>query len=292
MTTLQHSMLEQIRKHAREVHEALPEASWADHVYAFALRVLSTTFGSDWLEHHVLASDDKSPFFRNLDAKAGDESLHRARVVDLAETILNLQEVPGLKNVLQEMSVGHIEDRFAELEVGKILALAGVKFNYVTPGGPRGSSYDLKIATPSGEVCADVKCRVESNLAPSKSSILNTLKAARTQLPEDEMGAFFLKFPQSWAPDGDINHLIPMLEQAAGEFLRGTGRVVAIVMYFNLVRPVANSIHVYNVYRQVLSSHHKFGNREVFVLPPDHQPFIAPRPNWIRLAEVCKLEPV
>ncbi|EHL24817.1 hypothetical protein KYG_00847 [Acidovorax sp. NO-1] len=291
MTAPQLSMIEQIRKHAQEVQEELPEASWEDHIYTLAVRLLNTTFGKDWLEHHVLASDDKSPFFRNLNAAAGDDSFHRARVVDLAETILNLQKVPGVIDVLREMKLGHIEDRFAELEVGKMLALAGTKFNYVTPSGLRGSSYDLEIATPAGVVCADVKCKVESNLTPSGGAIVTTLKGARTQLPDDQMGAFFLKFPQSWAPDGDIKPLIPMLEQAAGEFLRATRRVVAVVMYFNFVLPIAGGLGVYNVYRQVPNSRHKFGTGEVFVLPPDHQPFMAPRPDWIRLAEVCKLAP-
>ncbi len=281
-------MIEQVHQYAQMIREALPSESWANHVYTLAVGTLKSTFGNDWVEHHVLASDERSPFFHNLEAAAGDESLHRARVIDLAETILNLQKVPGLIDVLGEMKLGHIEDRFAELEVGKILALAGTKFNFVKPGGPRGSSYDLRIATSAGEVCADVKCRVESNLTISGSAILNTLKGARTQLPGDQMGAFFLKLPQTWAPNGDIKPLIPMLEQAARDFLRGTKRVVAVVMYFNVVLPVDGGLGIYNLYRQELSARHKFGNGKVPVLPLDHEPFMAPRPDWIRLADVCK----
>lgn len=282
------STTEQIYQHAQEVREALPNESWANHTYTLAVRILTSAFGFEWVEKHVLASDDRSPFFRNLEAAAGDDSLHRARVVDLAETILNLRKVPGVAEVLRAMKLGNIEDRFAELEVGKMLALAGTKFHFVTPGGPRGTSYDLKIATSAGEVCADVKCKVESNLTISGNAILNTLKGARTQLPNDQMGAFFLKFPQTWAPDGNIEPLIPVLEEAAGDFMRGTGRVVAIVMYFNMVLPVGDGLGVYNVYRQVLSEQHKFGNGKVPVLPLDHEPFIAPRPDWIRLADACR----
>lgn len=282
------SMIEQFRQYAREVREALPNEPWANHIYTLAVRVLNSTFGKSWVDHHVLASDDQSPFFRNIEAAAGDEALHRARVVDLAETIINLQKVPGLIDVLRAMKQGHIEDRFAELEVGKMLVLAGSQVNFVTPGGPRGSSYDLEIATPAGKVCADVKCRVERTIPPSASAILNTLKGARTQLPDDQMGAFFLKFPQSWAPDGEITPLIAILEQAALDFLRGTKRVVAIVMYFNIVLPVNGGLGIYNVYRQVLNSRHRFGNNEVPVLPINHKPFLAPRPDWIRLADVCR----
>lgn len=281
-------MIEQVYRYAQVMREALPNESWADHVYTLAVGTLNSTFGNDWVEHHVLASDERSPFFRNFEAAAGDDSFHRARVIDLAETILNLQKVPGLIDVLREMRLGHIEDRFAELEVGKMLALAGTKFNFVTPGGPRGSSYDLRIATSAGEVCADVKCRVESNFTISGSAILNTLKKARTQLPDDQMGAFFLKFPQTCVPNGDIKPLIPMLEQAARDFLGGTRRVVAVVMYFNVVLPVDGGLGIYNVYRQELSARHKFGNGKVPVLPLNHEPFMAPRPDWIRLADVCR----
>lgn len=33
--------------------------------------------------------------------------MHRARVIDLAETILNLQNIPGLIDVLRWMKLGH-----------------------------------------------------------------------------------------------------------------------------------------------------------------------------------------
>lgn len=169
MTSPPPSIIEQFHQYAREVREALPNESWANHVYTLAVRVLNSTFGNGWVDQHVLASDDQSPFFRNVEAAAGDEALHRARVVDLAETIINLQKVPGLIDVLRKMKQGHIEDRFAELEVAKMLVLAGSQVNFVAPGAPRGGSYDLEIATPAGKVCADVKCRVERNLPPVRA---------------------------------------------------------------------------------------------------------------------------
>lgn len=280
-------MIDQARLLAEAIREGLPDASWETRVYAASLNVLNTTFGAEWMEYHVLASDDKSPFFRNRDAAAGDESIHRARVLDLAETILNLQKIPGLLDVLVNMRLGHVEDRFAELEVGKILALSGADFKYVAPGGDRGSSYDLEVATPAGKVCADVKCKVEDS-RPNGVAILNTLKASRSQLPADEMGAFFVKIPQTWAPDGDIAPLLPMLEEAAAAFLRGTRRVVAVVMYFNIIRQMSDRVEVWNVYKQMTNEKHRFGSAKVRILPQDHQPFLAPRPDWVRLAEICR----
>jgi len=282
------SLVELFRGYAQEVRDALPDADWPTRVYALALRVLNSNLGSDWAERHVLGNSDPTPFFRNGAAAAGDEVFHRARVVDLAETIINLYKSPGLSGVLREMQLDHIEDRFAELEVGKILRLAGLSFNYVSPGGPRGSSYDLEITTPAGKVCADVKCRVESS-TPDGGAILNTLKYGRTQLPANEMGAIFLKLPQTWAADGDIAPLLPMLEEAAERFLRGTKRVVAVIMYFNIVRVVEDRIEIFNVYKQVTNPKHRFEvDGPIHVLPQDHAPFISPRPDWVRLAEITR----
>lgn len=135
--------------YAQEVRELMPEATWANRIYTLAVRVLNGTFGADWTNLHVLGDSDPSNFFRSRAAAAGDESFHRARVADLAETLANLQKVPGLKGVLEEMKRGLVEDRFAELEVGKILALAGIRFRYVEPGGPRGTSYSSSTKRPS-----------------------------------------------------------------------------------------------------------------------------------------------
>ena len=54
-------MIERIYQHAQEVREALPNESWANHTYTLAVRILTSTFGYDWVEKHVLASDDRSP---------------------------------------------------------------------------------------------------------------------------------------------------------------------------------------------------------------------------------------
>jgi len=92
MTTPQPlSATNQIYRHAQEIREALPDFSWANRTYTLAVRILNSNFGKDWVETHVLASDDQSPFFHNLKDVAGDNSLQHARVVDLAETILNLR---------------------------------------------------------------------------------------------------------------------------------------------------------------------------------------------------------
>ncbi|WP_315134646.1 hypothetical protein [Achromobacter marplatensis] len=282
--------IEHYRKYAQEVCEDLPSASYPVHVYALAVRILYAVFGKDWVDHHILDNDDKSSFFRNLEAAAGNGEFHHARVVDLAETIINLQGTPGLEDVISEMKLGHIEDRFAELEVCKILTMAGSRVNFVAPTGARGSSYDLEIETSAGKVCADVKCRIESNLEVNRdlnpNAILNTLKAARTQLPQDQMGALFLKLPQSWAPDGDITQLTPRLEKVAREFLRTTKRVVAIVMYFNMVLQKDGGLGVFTEYQQVLNVRHRFGTNEIPVLPQTLEPFLAPRPNWVRLANL------
>jgi hypothetical protein len=280
------SEIKALRKFAELLRADRPEAELHDIVFNLACYCLEQKFGNEWVDRHILASDNQSPFFSGLDEPTGDRRFYIARVIDLAEMIFNLRTVPEVEGVLEELLRHNIEDRFAELEVGKMLKLAGVDFKYVAPGGPRGTSYDLLISTHAGEVCAEVKCKIESNTKLSDTAILNTLKGARSQLPEDQMGAVFLKCPQTWAPDGNIESVVPALEHAAQRFMRGTSRVVSVVMYFNIVS-FDDNLSIGFRKKEILNPASKFGECETLIFPTDYLPFIAPRPDWVSFVEVC-----
>jgi hypothetical protein len=71
-----------------------------------------------------------------------------------------------------------------------------------------------------------MKCKVESTDL-SEGTIRNTLDAARKQLPSGEPGLIFLKIPESWVRKSDIGTLLP---RTVNDFLRGTSRVVAVIL--------------------------------------------------------------
>ena len=90
--------------------------------------------------------------------------------MEFSETLLNLQNITGFETVLGELFNGKIEAACAELEIARMLATFGWKFNFVRPiGGPR-QNYDLKIFYPDGyKVCAETAAKFEATTPRAKA---------------------------------------------------------------------------------------------------------------------------
>jgi hypothetical protein len=109
-------------------------------------------------------------------------------MIDLAKVIYNLQHVPGFDACIARMEAGHVEDTFAELDLGRMLFLNEVLFRFVVPRGVKGKDYDVELTYPDGTIaCADAKCALEGSDFTAKS-IANKLEKARQQLPADRPG--------------------------------------------------------------------------------------------------------
>ena len=97
---------------------------------------------------------------------------------------------------------GQIEATFAELEVGKLLFIHKVDFEFNTRTNIRRRDYGLRIRCPSGrEAVADTKCKEESG-QPSQSTINHSLDRARQQLTDQPPDIVFVKVPRLWIEDG------------------------------------------------------------------------------------------
>jgi hypothetical protein len=97
---------------------------------------------------------------------------------------------------------GQIEATFAELEVGKLLFIHKVDFEFNTRTNIRRRDYDLRIRCPNGrEAVADTKCKEESG-QPSQSTINHSLDRARQQLTDQPPDIVFVKVPRLWIEDG------------------------------------------------------------------------------------------
>ena len=71
---------------------------------------------------------------------------------------------------------------------------------------------------------ADTKCKIDSTVL-SKNTILNALKEARSQLPDDQPGIVLIKFPANWLKaDGHVGTTL----EATNEFFRANTRVVSV----------------------------------------------------------------
>lgn len=199
--------------------------------------VLEYFFGVEWLHDHVLIGC-RYPGYLTMNPVTQDDGIgidknHTLRVLQLAELLYNLQGVLGLDHCLDRMFSGQIEPTMAELDFGMFLRRQGVAFSYVTQTGVKTSDYDVEIPYEGGPVaCGDIKCKFEGT-DYAESSILNSLKKARGQLPSDRPGIIFVKVPQHWLDLSTGNFDIDVSETLA-KFFRTTKRIILVVFYAKL----------------------------------------------------------
>jgi hypothetical protein len=207
----------------------VPGPTPSHKAHAVAGAILRWHLGMDWVTKYVL-NRSSNEFLAGIATDTPDLT-HTTRVISLGEMVLNLREIDGFASIMEQLAAGQIESAFAELDVASYLQDAGVKFRFVRPQQKRGNDYDLEFFFHDGTIgYSDTKCKIESEKY-RPSTITNTLDKYRNQLPAGKPGAFFIKIPQQWhAPN--VTHFGTEfgdeLQQCAKEFMRGTGRVVAV----------------------------------------------------------------
>jgi hypothetical protein len=159
--------------------------------FLLATAVLKHYFGQGWIDRHL-----NRPGYLQIDeTNQTTMDLKGLRLIDLAEEIYNLQHVPNFDSCITRMRDGDIEGTAAELNFGRMLYLNQVPFRYVVPTGVKGQDYDAEIIYPDGTLaCADAKCALETADLKAKA-IWNKLGKARQQLPSDQPGIIFAKWP-------------------------------------------------------------------------------------------------
>jgi hypothetical protein len=161
-----------------------------------------------------------------------DDDRNALRTVRIAELLFNQQSVDGIDGRLADLQAGKIEATYAELEAASFLLRRGVPFKYVDETYVRGLDYDGQVLLSSGQpVNCEMKCKIESTEL-SEGTIRNALDAARKQLPAVEPGLVFLKISEPWIRNPAITQLLPT---AISNFLRGTARVVAVILQWEQV---------------------------------------------------------
>jgi len=198
-------------------------------VFFLSAGVVKHFFGSDWFELHVSPENPEPSFLRIIPGRKETAQLSAFKIVDFAELLINLQNITGFDNCIEQMRRGSIESAYAELDFGRMLYSAGAMFRFIVPQKKKGADYDVEITLPDGiVVCADAKCKIETtNFSPE--TIRNTLKDARNQFPKNLPSAIFVKVPARWFEELDSAR---ELLNVARQFLGGsTKRVVSIKFY-------------------------------------------------------------
>ena len=199
----------------------------SERTYALALWIVDHFLGRESVTDQILEGE-KRGFLSHAIGTPVEGEERSYRVVELAELLFNLQHIEGFDQCIKRMRRGDIEGTHAELDFGRMLHSAGVKFQFVEPQGIRGRDYDVEIMLPDGvEVCADAKCKIEATEF-SAGTVKNSLDSARKQFPPDRPSAIFIKVPSRWRWEFQRSD---ELVEIADKFLAGTGRIVSVKFY-------------------------------------------------------------
>jgi hypothetical protein len=247
--------------------------------------VLAHFLGEPWLRTHVLYGCPRQGYLSMnptmVDDELGLDKAHTQRVLQLAETLFNLQSVQGLDERLDLLFSGQIESTMAELDFGMFLRMQGADFRYVPPSGVKGHDYDVELLYPDGLVaCADSKCKLDGS-AFSRDGLLSTLKKARKQLPANRPGIAFVKIPQEWVDreTGNLGVGDDVVGDLLDEFFRSTERMVLVALYSRMTTELAEGTAINHVCRQFENRRPRFERAGRWGLfDPD-----ARVPGWISL---------
>lgn len=257
--------------------------------FTLAVTVIRHFFGQRWCENHIIqdGAHSRPAGFLRLDFTPGFEGERKtSRVLDFAETLFNLQHVPGFDDLVKHMRTAEVEAAFAEFDFGRFLYLHDIAFKFVTTRGVKGADYDCAIEYADGrEACADAKCRLEGTEIRAET-VRNSLTKARTNnLPVDKPGIIFLKVPQPWFDQEDVRKGVYSVIK---DFLRNTGRIVSVVVYATHVIELAadRMMLLRHRFNEFLNSTHRFDRTKNWALFKDYkvpEDWGGAHPKWVRV---------
>jgi hypothetical protein len=244
-----------------ETARSFPPEVRADRVrltFMMAVTVFCHFFGKQWYLDNILqdAAHSRPAGFLRLDFTPGFEGERKtSRILDFAETLFNLQHIEGFDDRIDQMRAGQVESTFAEFDFARFLYIHDIPFKFITPTGVKGKDYDFGIEYADGrEACADAKCRLEGTEVRA-DTIKNSLNNARTSnLPPDKPGIVFVKVPQTWFEEVDKG-ICAVVEG----FLRGTERIVSVVVYTTVTMELAEQkmMLLRHRFREFLNASHR-----------------------------------
>ncbi len=205
-------------------------------IYGLATTTLRHYLGDEWVNQNASALFQQKvdtgnrkgrSFLKTGNIIVEDSFRHELRILQLAESIFNLQSVDGVADRISVIKEGGLESTYGELECAAQIKKASIQFRFVTPSGIKGKDYDVEIM-PDSDTCLNCELKVTTEERDlQKSTIINKLNVARKQLPEEQPGIIFLKIPESWLKQTSTQQLI---SESIDQFFRNTNRVVAVVL--------------------------------------------------------------
>lgn len=222
-----------LRRAAMHFRQATPtNEDWI--CLGMAVEYLRRAIGNSWTNQNVFSQHKDverkhlagRKFFRAEFDNTRDAYIWEDRVIFLAKAIFNLRHVEGFAEHTKTLAQGNLESCTSDLKVFAHLFRVGLRFRIVSPTGKKGLDYDLEILNDDEfNIPCEVKSKAEE-VELTQTTVLNSLKQACTQLPNDRGGIIFLKIPDDWVHNEEISRVI---QSALNRFFGQSKRVIAVI---------------------------------------------------------------
>lgn len=206
-----------------------------------SLEIIRCFMGSEWTNENAFPLYQKvirgAPLsrrgetgraFLGSDFQTNPEFLSYLRKLHLfAESLFNLQHVPGLQHRIAGFKHNDLESSLAELECARMFSDHRMELRFIRPKNQKGHDYEAEVICPGGRiVCCEFKAKSHAT-TPSQRSLADTIKKARQQLPEDRPGIVVIKVAESWVNQAGVGSAN---NKAVTDALASSDRLVAAVL--------------------------------------------------------------
>ena len=193
-----------------------------------AWQIVSNIMGGDWARKNLNPAKFNRYLRLGFPSEDGATAHMRTqRLVQLSKRLYDLRTVEGYSDMIERARRDSLLGLVAELNAATILLNRGhgVRFR---PATGTARDYDLSLVVNGVEIAVEVKAKEETGTGDpfKESSLLNTLKDSRKQLPETGPSLVFVAVPSDW-----ITHdPTAALRSTITGWLRSTRRVNAVVV--------------------------------------------------------------
>jgi len=212
-----------------------PGDSMEFYCFGLAIELLRIYLGNEWANRVIFPYEEPSTkseskakeFLKTNNTLLQNRYRNQDRIIRFAELLYNLQDVLGIDNVISKIKSQGLESYLSELECASFFKRRNIGIEFVVESGEIGKDYDLEIKiSDSIYIPCEIETKIESTHL-SKKSIWNTLDKGRKQLPRDCPGIIFLKIPEAWIREKEINE---EFEQSLNKIFRNTSRIVGVII--------------------------------------------------------------
>jgi hypothetical protein len=168
--------------------------------------------------------------------------------------VWNLHDVAGFEERANEIRADFrgAETKVSELMAGRFFKQHGIKFAFRPPRGRKQDDFDIDYERIDG---LTGRCEVKSKLQKttfSDSTIKNSFKQAKKQLPQDGTGIVLLRTPEDWVPLENGVAKLQAIINAVKDWLETekTKRISSVVVFDSRTDVIDSIVHTDCYYKE------------------------------------------